>query len=87
MQTDENVVQQWALHPDSKNRECMWTAIESENGLDAQTYEWKYLREWRVQEEGTLLRKGEYQVICASGYVLGNCFASLTMFIIIRFHL
>ena len=70
MQTGEKVVQQWALHPDFKDQECKWRLIQARDGLDAQTHEWKYSREWRVQEEGTLLRKGGYQVRCASGYVL-----------------
>ena len=87
MQTDENVVQQWALHPDFKDRECRWIPIETGDGLDAQTYEWKYSRDWRLQEEGTLLRKGEYLVLCACGFVHALKMPCLTRFIFIRFHL
>ena len=69
MKTDENLVQQWALHPDFKDRECEWKPIETGDGLDAQTYGWKYSRDWHLHEEGTLLRKGEYLVSCAPRFV------------------
>ena len=69
-QGDENVVRQWAFHPDFRGRECQWKPVDAEDNLNAQTYEWKYSRDWRLQEEGTLMRNREYLILC-------KCFQTL----------
>ena len=65
MKVDERVVQQWASNADFKNQACDWDPVDDYNVTDAQKYQWTFKRNWRLQEEGTNMRKGEYLVKCA----------------------
>ena len=60
-----DIVQQWAKHKDFSSQPCDWKAVDSEDNLTADKFEWQYTREWNMSEEGTRLAvRGNYFVSC-----------------------
>ena len=60
-----DIVQQWAKHKDFSSQSCDWKAVDSDDNLTADKFEWQYTREWNMSEEGTRLAvKGNYFVSC-----------------------
>ena len=58
-----DIVQQWAKHKDFSSKSCDWKAVDSDDNLTADKFEWQYTREWNMSEEGTRLAvKGNYFV-------------------------
>ncbi|TBU62384.1 hypothetical protein BD310DRAFT_974549 [Dichomitus squalens] len=62
-----DIVQQWAKHKDFSSQSCDWKAVDSDDNLTADKFEWQYTREWNMSEEGTRLAvKGNYFVSCTT---------------------
>ena len=62
--TVEDMVQQWATHPEYQDRPCAWSPI---GFADADRFEWKYIQKWQFHEEGTqAIVRGDYSITCAS---------------------
>ncbi|KAI1790119.1 hypothetical protein LXA43DRAFT_891537 [Ganoderma leucocontextum] len=62
-----DIVQQWAKHKDFSSQSCDWKAVDSDDSLTADKFEWQYTREWNMSEEGTRLAvRGNYFVSCTT---------------------
>ncbi len=72
-----DIVQQWAKHKDFSRQPCDWKAVDSDDNLTADKFEWQYTREWNMSEEGTRLAvRGNYFVSCESKPAFPHCAVS-----------
>lgn len=82
-----DIVRRWVEHPDFKNTPCEWRPMEVNDALDVQVYEWRYSRNWNMQEEGSMMRsQGSYNVLCKSSPVLAHTAPLLTIHHFGRYH-